>query len=61
MKFLSVRGCVRVTGVGVEAVTEGCHKLENFDVSQCKNLVPWLEAGGRSRVRRGVRFVFVAG
>ena len=45
-----MRGCVRVTGVGVEAVVEGCHYLEVFDVSQCKNLTGWLEAGGVQRV-----------
>jgi F-box and leucine-rich repeat protein 7 len=61
MRYLSVRGCVRVTGVGVEAVVEGCHKLVAFDVSQCKNLVPWLEQGGIGRVRGGVSFNVVAG
>ena len=61
MRFLSVRGCVRVTGVGVEAAVEGCHKLDAFDVSQCKNLNPWLQAGGVKRVRPGVRFNTVAG
>ena len=50
LRELSVRGCVRVTGVGVEAVVEGCHYLEVFDVSQCKNLGGWLEAGGVQRV-----------
>jgi F-box/leucine-rich repeat protein 7 len=52
LKELSVRGCVRVTGVGVEAVVEGCTKLEMFDVSQCKNLQKWLDAGGEERSRR---------
>ena len=52
MRELSVRGCVRVTGVGVEAVVEGCHKLDVFDVSQCKNLTRWLEAGGEEKARR---------
>ena len=50
LRELSVRGCVRVTGVGVEAVVEGCHYLEVFDVSQCKNLGGWLEKGGVQRV-----------
>lgn len=63
MKQLSVRGCVRVTGTGVEAVVEGCRDLELFDVSQCKNLSRWLGAGGveavRSRGRR-VKFETVA-
>ncbi|QSZ29397.1 hypothetical protein DSL72_003911 [Monilinia vaccinii-corymbosi] len=49
LKELSVRGCVRVTGVGVEAVVEGCSKLEIFDVSQCKNLKNWLDGGGMER------------
>jgi F-box/leucine-rich repeat protein 7 len=52
LKELSVRGCVRVTGVGVEAVVEGCTKLEMFDVSQCKNLQKWLDAGGEGRSRK---------
>ncbi|EKD18143.1 uncharacterized protein L3040_007679 [Drepanopeziza brunnea f. sp. 'multigermtubi'] len=52
LKELSVRGCVRVTGIGVEAVVEGCTILEKFDVSQCKNLQKWLDAGGEERSRR---------
>lgn len=51
LKELSVRGCVRVTGVGVEAVVEGCTRLEVFDVSQCKNLQRWLDNGGEARSR----------
>ncbi|PQE20273.1 cyclic nucleotide-binding domain-containing protein [Rutstroemia sp. NJR-2017a BBW] len=51
LKRLSVRGCVRVTGIGVEAVVEGCTKLELFDVSQCKNLRGWLEGGGVERCK----------
>ena len=61
MRFLSVRGCVRVTGVGVEAVVEGCHKLEAFDVSQCRNLQGWIAQGGVGRVRQGVRWCVVKG
>ncbi|KAF8463144.1 hypothetical protein BDZ91DRAFT_777014 [Kalaharituber pfeilii] len=49
MRKLSVRGCVRVTGVGVEAVVEGCCQLRELDVSQCKNLAGWLECGGVER------------
>ena len=49
LRKLSVRGCVRVTGVGVEAVVEGCCDLRELDVSQCKNLAGWLEAGGVER------------
>lgn len=46
LRGLSVRGCVRVTGVGVENVLEGCGRLEWLDVSQCKNLGAWLAGGG---------------
>ncbi len=49
LKGLSVRGCVRVTGVGVENVLEGCVRLDWLDVSQCKNLTGWLAGGGVSR------------
>ena len=48
-----------MTGVGVEAIVDGCHKLEAFDVSQCKNLSKWLESGGMERFSR-VRFETVA-
>ncbi|KAK3725902.1 hypothetical protein LTR37_000050 [Vermiconidia calcicola] len=64
LRYLSVRGCVRVTGQGVESVVEGCRHMEEFDVSQCKNLRPWLERGGVEKVRRSwgrsVRFDTVA-
>ncbi|KAI9672336.1 MAG: hypothetical protein M1817_003358 [Caeruleum heppii] len=53
LQELSVRGCVRVTGIGVEAVVEGCVELRRFDVSQCKNLQRWIEAGGVERWRFG--------
>ncbi|KAF3764430.1 hypothetical protein M406DRAFT_291501 [Cryphonectria parasitica EP155] len=46
LRGLSVRGCVRVTGVGIDNVLEGCGRLEWVDVSQCKNLGPWLASGG---------------
>ena len=52
-----------MTGTGVEAVVEGCRDLERFDVSQCKNLGRWLDAGGVDAVRsrgRGVTFETVA-
>jgi len=52
-----------VTGTGVEAVVEGCRDLELFDVSQCKNLGKWIDAGGVKAVRergRKVRFETVA-
>ncbi|KAL2812797.1 hypothetical protein BDW59DRAFT_36387 [Aspergillus cavernicola] len=57
---LSVRGCVRVTGAGVEAVGDGCTQLEAFDVSQCKNLVPWLESGGIQKYKDKILFDTVA-
>lgn len=56
-----MRGCVRVTGVGVEAIVDGCHKLADFDVSQCKNLGQWLDGGGTRRFEPRVRFETVAG
>ncbi|KAK4185388.1 hypothetical protein QBC35DRAFT_454301 [Podospora australis] len=49
LRGLSVRGCVRVTGNGVENVLEGCGRLEWLDVSQCKNLAGWLAGGGVAR------------
>ncbi|KAK1752669.1 hypothetical protein QBC47DRAFT_305465 [Echria macrotheca] len=49
LRGLSVRGCVRVTGNGVENVLEGCGRLEWVDVSQCKNLGGWLHGGGVER------------
>ena len=61
LRFLSVRGCVRVTGAGVEAVVDGCARLARFDVSQCRNLARWLREGGIARCRPGVRFNVVAG
>ncbi|KAH8771118.1 hypothetical protein F5883DRAFT_493022 [Diaporthe sp. PMI_573] len=49
LRGLSVRGCVRVTGVGIENVLEGCSRTEWIDVSQCKNLGAWLAGGGITR------------
>ncbi|KAK4166323.1 hypothetical protein QBC43DRAFT_16249 [Cladorrhinum sp. PSN259] len=49
LRGLSVRGCVRVTGNGVENVLEGCGRLEWLDVSQCKNLQGWVDGGGVKR------------
>lgn len=46
LRGLSVRGCVRATGVGLENVLEGCGRLEWVDISQCKNLGAWLAGGG---------------
>jgi F-box and leucine-rich repeat protein 7 len=64
LRELSVRGCVRVTETGVEAIVEGCAVLEVFDVSQCKNLQRWLEDRGEEKVgrrwgRKGLRFITV--
>ncbi|KAJ5888198.1 hypothetical protein N7495_008239 [Penicillium taxi] len=60
LEHLSVRGCVRVTGVGVEAVAEGCNQLRSFDVSQCKNLAPWLEEHGPAKYQPRIKFQIVA-
>lgn len=49
LEGLSVRGCVRVTGVGIEAVLDGCSRLRWLDVSQCRNLDPWILSGGVGR------------
>ncbi|CAM1504752.1 Fc.00g023430.m01.CDS01 [Cosmosporella sp. VM-42] len=48
LEGLSVRGCVRVTGRGVENVLNGCGRLNWVDVSQCRNLEGWLRSGGVS-------------
>jgi F-box/leucine-rich repeat protein 7 len=49
LEGISVRGCVRVTGKGVESLVSGCGKLQWVDVSQCRNLEGWLRAGGVTR------------
>lgn len=49
LRRLSVRGCVRVTSAGVETVLDGCAALEWADVSQCRNLEPWVRGGGVGR------------
>ncbi|KAH6608918.1 cyclic nucleotide-binding domain-containing [Trichoderma cornu-damae] len=49
LEGLSVRGCVRVTGRGLENILRGCARLRWIDVSQCRNLEPWLRAGSVSR------------
>ena len=56
LKRLSVRGCVRVTSIGVEAVADGCNQLESFDVSQCKNLNPWIGKRGPSKYKDRISF-----
>jgi F-box/leucine-rich repeat protein 7 len=55
LRELSVRGCVRVTGLGVDAVVKGCAELERLDVSQCRSLGGWLAKGGRERTEAAVR------
>ena len=60
LKELSVRGCVRVTGTGVESVVDGCRQLKAFDVSQCKNLTPWFDSGGVYKYANKVKFEMVA-
>jgi len=63
LKELAVRGCVRVTGLGVQSIVEGCQKLKLLDVSQCKNLQPWLVSGGVERWRssgRDIEFIVVS-
>ena len=60
LRELSVRGCVRVTGAGVEGVVDGCNQLQVLDVSQCKNLTPWLDYGGHLKYSGRVRFDTVA-
>ncbi|KAM5443494.1 hypothetical protein MferCBS31731_001267 [Microsporum ferrugineum] len=60
LRELSVRGCVRVTGTGVEAVADGCSMLNLLDVSQCKNLAPWLEYSLQNRYRGRIQFITVA-
>ncbi|GAB0137957.1 hypothetical protein EsDP_00006207 [Epichloe bromicola] len=45
LEGLSVRGCVRVTGKGLENILRGCTRLKWTDVSQCRNLEYWLRTG----------------
>lgn len=49
LERLSVRGCVRVTGAGVESVLDGCTRLNWLDVSQCRNLESWVMSNGVAR------------
>ncbi|KAF6814832.1 cyclic nucleotide-binding domain-containing protein [Colletotrichum sojae] len=49
LEGISVRGCVRVTGSGVENLLEGCGRLQWVDVSQCRNLENWIRSGGIMR------------
>ena len=38
LRHLSVRGCVRVTQIGVSAILNSIHTLRTLDVTQCRNL-----------------------
>ncbi|KAI5865755.1 RNI-like protein [Durotheca rogersii] len=49
LERLSVRGCVRVTAHGIDSVLDGCGRLAWADISQCRNLEPWIKAGGVTR------------
>ncbi|KAF4124969.1 F-box and leucine-rich repeat protein 7 [Geosmithia morbida] len=49
LQGISVRGCVRVTGKGVESLLRGCGGLSWLDASQCRNLEPWIRSGGVGR------------
>ncbi|KAI5923932.1 hypothetical protein F4810DRAFT_700879 [Camillea tinctor] len=49
LERLSVRGCVRVTAIGMESVLDGCSRLTWSDISQCRNLEPWINGGGVTR------------
>ncbi|KAI5286946.1 hypothetical protein KEM54_006365 [Ascosphaera aggregata] len=60
LKSLSVRGCVRVTSIGVNFVAENCRFLEEFDVSQCKNLAPWLVRGTQQLYADRINFITVS-
>lgn len=59
LRTFSVRGCVRVTGIGVEAVANSYNQLQLFDVSQCKNLIPWFEDGNHLKYRDRIHFEVV--
>ncbi|KAH9894709.1 cyclic nucleotide-binding domain-containing protein [Xylariomycetidae sp. FL2044] len=49
LECLSVRGCVRVTAVGVESLLDGCGRLVRLDISQCRNLQGWINGGDLMR------------
>lgn len=49
LEGISVRGCVRVTGKGIESLLRRCTRLRWIDASQCRNLQPWLRGGGIER------------
>lgn len=49
LERLSVRGCVRVTAIGVESVLDGCVRMSWLDISQCRNIENWVKGGGVTR------------
>ncbi|PHH80877.1 hypothetical protein CDD82_1457 [Ophiocordyceps australis] len=49
LEGISVRGCVRVTSLGVENVLARCSRLQWVDISQCRNVECWIRDGGVSR------------
>jgi F-box/leucine-rich repeat protein 7 len=38
LEILSIRGCVRVTRVGIDMIKMGCSRLMTLDISQCRNV-----------------------
>lgn len=51
LEHLSVRGCVRVTAVGVDTVLAGCLKLKTLDITQCKNAGGWNQGDSKVVVK----------
>lgn len=51
LEHLSVRGCVRVTSVGVDTVLAGCLKLKTLDITQCKNAGGWNQGDSKVVVK----------
>lgn len=49
LRRLSVRGCVRVTAMGMESILDGCGQLVWCDISQCRNIEGWVHGGGVTR------------
>ncbi|KAI1259205.1 hypothetical protein F5Y18DRAFT_420880 [Xylariaceae sp. FL1019] len=61
LEGLSVRGCVRVTAIGIESVLEGCSRLAWTDISQCRNVEGWINGGGVTRWGYDDRCARIAG
>ncbi|VBB83451.1 Conserved hypothetical protein [Yarrowia lipolytica] len=51
LEHLSVRGCVRVTAVGVDTILAGCLKLKTLDITQCKNAGGWNQGDSKVVVK----------